>query len=109
MIVYRLEDKEGWGPFTYKKDWPKDYNDDNAIHSHRGCTVPHDLFPLGRRQNYRFGCSSIEKLNKYWGGQLDKWKSNGWIVATYKVRKNYVLTGLNDIELAFLVEKAVRV
>lgn len=31
MIVYRLEDKEGYGPFTHNTDWPNNYDGDKAL------------------------------------------------------------------------------
>lgn len=109
MIVYRLEDKDGWGPFSYRTDWPDEYDGDASIHSNQGCTVPYVRDGnMDERAKYRFGCRNMTQLKKYWGDQLQLWQDSGWIVAKYKVRRNYVEFGNMDIELAFKIEKAER-
>lgn len=106
MIVFRLEDKNGRGPFNYNADWPSDYTSD-GIHSVTGCTVT--IIGAKNYSDYRFGCKNITRLRKYWNNELDKWLAAGWVIAKYKVRKNYVQFGTDDIELAFKADKAERI
>jgi len=110
MIIYRLEDANGWGPFSYNTNWPDDYSGDKSIHNVEGCTVP-DVREGSRKERgyWRFGCRNKTQLSKYWGGELDKFVRDGWVVAQYRVRKNYVRFGTKDIEVAFLRKKAVRI
>lgn len=111
MLVYRLEDKEGYGPFAYRTDWPKDIDKESrALHNQYGCTV--ENYPREdrlERMKWRFGCRNITQLREYWGNELAIWEKAGWVVAVYRVRKNYVRMGTADIELAFKADKAVRV
>ena len=110
MLVYRLEDKRGYGPFSYHNDWPKNLDGDKALHNQHGCTVTGTYrWDSDERKKYRFGCRSMAQLEKYWGNELDKQTKEGWVIAVYKVRKNYVLMSTIDIELAFKIEKAVKI
>lgn len=111
MLVYRLEDKDGYGPFSYRTDWPKDLDkNDIALHSNYGCTVEnYHREDLTERKKWRFGCRNITQLRAYWANELELWEQEGWVVAVYKVRKNYVRLGKADIELAFKADKAVRI
>lgn len=109
MIVYRIEDKEGWGAFSGDIVWPEEARQsDNNIHSHQGCSVQ---FPLNHvRSEYRFGCKSIKDIKKYWGDGFDAFmESENFYLVKYKVRKNYVLLGKGNFELAFKIEKAVKI
>lgn len=108
MIVFRLEDDRGRGPFSSAKRWPEGYDGEKAIHNLEGCTVPDEKYGYDS-SSYRFGCRNITQLKKYWGNQLEKFAKDGWVIATYSVRKNYVLFSTKDIELAFKAEKAVRI
>ena len=110
MLVYRLEDKEGYGPFAYRTDWPEGLDDDRPLHTQYGCTVEgYHIEDREERMKWRFGCRTMKQLEAYWGNEIGLWEEAGWVVAVYKVRKNYVRLGTTDIELAFKAEKAVRV
>jgi len=106
MIVYRLEDKNERGPFGFMAEWPKDYTGDASIHNREGCTVV-GIPEIGYRK-WRFGCRNITQLKKYWGGEIEKFEREGWVIAKYKVRKNFIKFGTKDIELAFNIDKAIR-
>ena len=111
MLVYRLEDKEGYGPFTHRTRWPKNLlNEDRALHNRYGCTVSEvraSFFP--NRGDWRFACRNITQLREYWGNVIEKWESEGWVVGVYRVRKSYIKFGDEDIELAFNINEAVRI
>lgn len=110
MIVYRLEDKKGYGPFNYGQDWPTSAKESlTAKHTQYLCTVPEArIGTKEHRDKYRFACRNITDLRKYWGCNLKDWENAGWIIAKYKVRKNYILIGSLNFELAFLIKKATR-
>ena len=108
MLVFRLEDKEGWGPFTYNTKWPQGLDEEKPLHNSYLCTVPEARTVWSQRHKYRFGCRTLKHLSKYWGDELDKWTKEGWVIAVYKVRKNYVLNSKEDIEVAFMIDKAIK-
>lgn len=107
MIVYRLEDRFGRGPFATATRWPDvALRSDNNLHSHYACTVTiRASYGL-----YRFGCRNITGLRRYWGkDSLKAFEREGWRIVKYKVRKNYIKFGMEDIELAFKADKAERI
>lgn len=131
MRVYRLEDKQGRGCFSSKKRMPK-YDDTKPepMHSRFGCTVKEMSWIYCEKNNisrdeYRFGCDSLDKLENYWS-DLKRFEDIGWIVAEYEVDEEYIFFGedaherkwngdvrseinIGSIELAFKADKAVRV
>lgn len=114
MIVYRLEDKETFeGPFSSDRKWPKPAVDSpDSVHQNRGCTLPMNIKYGPMSDNFRFGARNKTQLKKYWGKNLVHFLNDGWVIAAYRVRKNYVVYSENprvDVEVAFDIRKAERI
>lgn len=105
MIVYRLESESGYGVFSTVARALLD--DGTAMYSVHSCTLrSQGLVPNNRK--YRFACESIDKLVEYWGSDFANLLAQGYKVAVYKVRKNYVLLShIPGLECAFVAEKAI--
>lgn len=105
MIVYRLENSEGRGPFSCS-GWPTAISDaSNPLHSQHGCTA---FPPRGEGDKYRFGCPSYEALEEYFDANLMN-LDKGWTVAVYEVNIAYVRLSDLGIECCFLATKAERI
>lgn len=114
MIVYRLEDRETQhGPFSSDRKWPKAALDSpDSVHQNAGCTLPMDIKYGPMSDNFRFGARNITQLKKYWVKNMKHFLNDGWVVAAYKVRKNYVVFAKIpkiDVEVAFDIRKAERI
>lgn len=105
MIVYRLEDENGYGVWSGGNYFGLlDYDDDTAIWT-KGCA---DNLRGRNWSANRFGAESESKLATYFGRSYKKLLSHGFTVAKYKVRKNYVTFGSNGAEVIFPIDKAER-
>jgi hypothetical protein len=100
MTVYRLE-YLGHGVFCgYAYNLMTNTLD--AQYKQYGCTV----VKARSDDNYRFACDSMEKLIEYFGSDFGKLLDGGAEIVCYKVHKAHVLFSMEDIEVAFKVDKA---
>lgn len=118
MIVWRLEDKNGWGVWSGDM-WNDrlcdflDYEDQGRYH--RGRSVYSSELRKKNEPRYpeishRYGCDSKKRLQAYFGASFDKLiNEHGAVVAKYKVRKNHVVFGEDNIELIFRMDKAEKI
>lgn len=101
MLVYRLEYK-GQGVFcsSLRVRYP-----DDAQYSNFHCQVPsaHD------DERYRFGCRTMDKLVAYFGSDFEYLLRQGAEILIYEVPRKCILFSDNGIELAFLIDEAVRI
>lgn len=103
MIVYRLEDDEGYGVWS-------GFNGGRAMLEgyygrwKQGCTVYAWNFSWS---NYRYGCENLESLMQYFGTAFGHLLNSGrFQVVKYEVRKNHVR--FSEIEVVFNLNKAKR-
>lgn len=98
MKVYRLE-QNGWGIWSGGcpgVTWPPD-----AVYKEFGCTIVKAHY----KEEWRFGCESIEKIIEYFGSDFARLLDNGCTLMEYTVHKAHVLFSMEGIEVAFKIDK----
>jgi len=110
MIVYRLEDANGCGPYylTTKLADELDYahsyleRSDHPVASRDCYWLP--LKQLIRSDGYRCAFTSVEQYRKWFKGYLTKLKTAGYKLVSYRVAKRYVAFGA--FQVMFIPTKA---
>lgn len=101
MIVYRVENENGRGPYSTSHDFRHDLID--AHNYSRRHPTPN--FPsLDAETIWLCGFASQESLNEWFNGWLEKLTSVGFRVVRYDVPDEFVKN--SDIQLIFQKDKA---
>lgn len=89
MVVYRVENKAGVGPFTHGIGFRA-----------KGVMFPGVASDCGRRSidpNYLCGCSSMEELEKWFGDIPVHLEQKGFTINSYEVEDIHVLRGQHQV------------
>lgn len=105
MIIYRVENSEGWGPFSSEisdklfgeilRKW--------AEHTNSLPTPEEDLKEEDKKilyKNFTFfkhGCESLDQLKMWFGDFLPKLEELGFKISTYEVQEEFILRGQYQI------------
>jgi len=104
MVVYRVENKKGHGPFQMlAEDDYKLFSDLNAanrnkkiIHEEIGLTFFMKDFKK-RHRFYRCGCASLDDLLDWFGDFLSELEKYGFEIYCYEVKEKSVYEGTQQV------------
>lgn len=118
MIVYRVEDELGGGPYNGDRapdPWTRSWS--RIVNGHEVSDPVHQPSPNsdipewrdseygGRAAKYRFGFASVEQVYKWFLEDARAFlKASGYGIAQYEVPDEFVLVGENQV--AFSTKKA---
>lgn len=106
--VYRVEMRDGCGPYAWRECVKDFYFDLQKAHSKS------DNHPAGMDDvpnmrispSYLFACESIESLCKWFSGFLDRIIAAGGEIKEYEVDDDAILRSLSGLQVVFNREKA---
>lgn len=105
MLVYRIQDKDGYGPFSngfYATTSKFKKHNDDQIHP-----TPFEEGLLDKDnidKDYHCGFSSKNRLNKWFTGIQKELTAGGFVIAVYQVDQQHVKRG--ETQLVFRKSKS---
>lgn len=105
MLVYRIQDKDGYGPFSngFYATTPK-FKRHNTDQIHPTPFEEGLLNPANIDKDYHCGFSSRNRLNKWFAGIQKELAYGGFVIAVYQVDQQHVKRG--QIQLVFRKSKS---
>lgn len=117
MRVYRLEDKDGSGPYRPRSGYKPEggiqervsdaHNRD--IDGHPSGTLDFNWRHLSDDEDRRYACDSFEGLLHWFEGFIDELLDNGYDLVVYDVPDHKVIAGYSGLQVIFKYDAAVKV
>ena len=106
--VYRLEDKEGYGPYRFGGEFFKTLILDHG--SRNMTTHPAPWYDFGRMpHNYEFfGCDSVESLKDWFGSYWEGLLERGFKVVLYVIPEDDVHHGVSRKQIMCRTDNALK-
>lgn len=99
MIVYRIENDDGEGPYNCEKEWPLQYKMRNEHSTNERPNVYVDGCYIG--SNGLSGFDSLDRLLWWFDGWVEHLENCGFRTSAYKVDKDYVQMSESGKQLTF--------
>jgi hypothetical protein len=105
MLVYRIEDSDGYGPFRHPDGRARCLS--GVIFNNRHHPVPVDDGINGMHRLDVCGFISIDAAIDWFGKYVDKLEEEGVYLSVYKIKKKFVKFGKRQV--CFLLHRAILV
>jgi hypothetical protein len=103
--VYRVEMRDGLGPYSFREAVESFYADLQKAHGYCGEIDTHpagyDDIPDLRAGKHLFAFPSLELLHKWFDGFLDRIMAVGGVIKVYEVADHAIIMGISGLQLAF--------
>lgn len=112
MLIFRYENEKGYGPFTFSNFSGVTDEQQNMLSSLLK-SINYDIHPtpnhrlyegIGRFEDFRFGCDSIETLEMWFNKVEERLKRCGFSIKVYDCPDEFCVVDKNQI--GFLIEEA---